>query len=118
MDQLTLFATDHNRPIPIDKPAAPFAPGLATSQAAAAAIGGDARFIRQRVLAFIRSRREYGATDPEIAEALDLSGDTARPRRVRAPRRRLDRGFRQNQAHALRARCDGLDCMPKNRFLS
>jgi hypothetical protein len=82
MSQLNLFATDYRRAIPIGKPTAPFSPGSPTSQVAAAAIAGDAKYIRQRVFNFIRSCREYGATDPEIAQALQLSSDTARPRRV------------------------------------
>jgi len=81
MQQLALFDAPRKPVIPIDKPAAPFAPGSATSQAAAAAIAPKARDIRQRVLMFIRSRREYGSTDQELCEALDLASDSGRPRR-------------------------------------
>ena len=80
MKQLNFFYSPR-RPVPPARHA-PYAAKSATSQAAAAAIAGEARFIRQRVLAFIRSRTDYGATDPEIAEALDLPSDTARPRHV------------------------------------
>ena len=82
MNQLALFDVSRKTAIPIDKSAAPYAPGSATSQAAAAAIAGDAKIIRQRVLRFVKSRREHGATDFEIAETLGISSDTARPRRV------------------------------------
>ncbi len=82
MQQLALFDEPRKLAIPIDKPAAPFAPGSATSQAAARAIAGEVRYIRQRVMALIRARREYGATDEEICTALDLASDTGRPRRV------------------------------------
>ncbi len=80
MQQLKLFDSPR-RSTPPAMPA-PYAAKSATSQAAAAAIAGEARFIRQRVLAFIRSRRDYGATDPEISEALGLPGDSSRPRRI------------------------------------
>jgi hypothetical protein len=80
MSQLNLFETDYSRKIPMAKPAVAFIPASKTSTAAGMAIQGDARFIRQRVLVFIRARRAYGATDPEISEALDLSSDTGEPR--------------------------------------
>jgi hypothetical protein len=64
------------------KSAVPYIPGSETSKAAAASIGGKARTLRQQVLDFIRQRREYGATDQEIAEDLALTLNTARPRRV------------------------------------
>ena len=50
--------------------------------AAATAIGAKAPNLRQAVLDFIRSRREYRATDHEVAQALDLLTDTSRARRV------------------------------------
>lgn len=37
--------------------------------------------MRARVAAFIRQRKHRGTTDKEIQEALDMNGDTQRPRR-------------------------------------
>lgn len=38
--------------------------------------------LRERVYAYLRRRRGLGATDEEISHALNMSGNTARPRRI------------------------------------
>jgi hypothetical protein len=70
------------QPISTPAPVVPYIRQSETSKAAAAAIGGASRTLRQAVLNFIRSRREHGACDFEIAEALVMSANTARPRRI------------------------------------
>ncbi len=52
-----------------------------TSSVAADRIAGHARNLRAAVLAVLRERGEYGATDQEIQVALNLSSDTQVPRR-------------------------------------
>lgn len=52
-----------------------------TSRAAAIEIHDSAATIRERVYEFIKGRGESGATDEEIQVALDLHGNTERPRR-------------------------------------
>lgn len=51
-----------------------------TSQQAAATVAHPAPD-RARILAYLRACGEVGATDEQIQEALDLSGNTERPRR-------------------------------------
>ena len=63
-----------------DWPEPPSVP-VATSVAAAKALGSKAGRDRARVLDFIRERGAAGATDEETQAALNLSGDTQRPRR-------------------------------------
>lgn len=52
-----------------------------TSRAAADAIAPKAGTLRAVVLAFIKSQGAFGATDEEISLALDMAGNTVRPRR-------------------------------------
>jgi hypothetical protein len=53
-----------------------------TSVAAADAIRKQAPSLERQVYEFIRAKGLHGATDEEGAEALSLSGNTYRPRRV------------------------------------
>ena len=55
--------------------------GSHTSKAAAESIEPKLGKLQRQVLLFIRMRGAHGATDPEIAGALGLARDTARPRR-------------------------------------
>ena len=81
MNQLELFGTPrHTSPRPA--PVVPFIPASKTSTAAGAEIQTRAKTLRDKVFLFIKSRREFGATDHEISEVLELPIDTARPRRV------------------------------------
>lgn len=59
---------------------APFQP-VSTSYQAAKEIEPHMNMLQRRVLAAIERRHEWGMTDREIEEALDLIGSTARPRR-------------------------------------
>lgn len=61
-----------------------------TSRAAAASIERTAATLRESVLAFIRARAD-GATDEEIADALHLDANSARPRRIELRNRGLVR---------------------------
>lgn len=54
--------------------------GTPTSRAAAEA-KRDAEKQRAQVLAFIKSRGQYGATDLEIQDGTGIDGDSERPRR-------------------------------------
>lgn len=59
----------------------PFVQGSATSAAAAASIPkASAIDARAKVFAYIHSRGIDGATRQEIQDALDMAGDTVRPR--------------------------------------
>ena len=65
----------------------PFAPGSETSKAAARRVDpGKAETDRARILAFVKQfsahHRPEGPHDGEIQAALDMSGDTERPRRL------------------------------------
>jgi len=53
-----------------------------TRSAAADRIGPHLDRLQQAVLGFIRARGDRGATDQELAAALELQSDTARARRV------------------------------------
>ena len=75
MNQLNLFDPHYNELIP-----APFSEPT-TSKAAAKAIEPSAEVLRGQVLAYIRSQGERGATDEEIQQALEMQGNTERPRR-------------------------------------
>jgi hypothetical protein len=55
-------------------------PGSATSEAAARRIEPTRLSKRELVYAYILSRGDAGATRPEIAEALNMSENTVRPR--------------------------------------
>lgn len=57
-----------------------------TSVAAAEEIAASAATLRGLVLSYIQIRGEEGATDEEIAAALDMNPSTARPRRVELER--------------------------------
>lgn len=52
-----------------------------TSREAAKSIRPSAKHLRERVYAFIKSCGEYGAVDEEIQLALNMQGNTERPRR-------------------------------------
>lgn len=52
-----------------------------TSLEAAIAIMPSAESLREKVFAFIKKVGTYGATDDEIQSALDMEGNTQRPRR-------------------------------------
>lgn len=70
------------RQLDLFSPPAPSFDNAPTTRAAAqTAIKPDAARLRGQVLAYIRSRGASGATDQEIQEHLDMSGDTERPRR-------------------------------------
>ena len=56
--------------------------GTQTSKDAAADIRAHAHTLRARVLAYIASRGEDGATAQEIENALGMNGSTVRPRLV------------------------------------
>ena len=61
---------------------APYQAHSETSRAAAEAIEPDTSTLRGQVLAYIRQRGRYGATDDEIQVALDMNPSTERPRRI------------------------------------
>ncbi|RVT91455.1 hypothetical protein EOD42_22630 [Rhodovarius crocodyli] len=61
---------------------APFQPNSPTSQAAAYAIETDTNRLRRLVGDYIRRCGALGCTDEEGQNALGLSGNTYRPRRV------------------------------------
>ena len=58
-----------------------FANAPITRAAAGVAIRPDAARLRAKVFEYIKGRGADGATDAEIQAALDMSGDTERPRR-------------------------------------
>lgn len=66
-----------------DAPKTPNPPhnGTPTSQAAAEAIKPNAGTLRAMVLEYLESCGERGATDEEMQRALQLPGNTQRPRR-------------------------------------
>jgi hypothetical protein len=72
-DQLDLFAATAGK-VRHDAPA--------TSLAAAEAVMPRTGTQRRRVLEYVASRREHGATDLELQQALALSGNSERPRRI------------------------------------
>jgi len=67
----------------LDKPTTslPYVKGSETSREAALLKRGTAAIDRERVFAYIERQGEKGATDEEIATALNISGNTERPRR-------------------------------------
>jgi hypothetical protein len=71
---------------PPDPPETPPSSGITretreASEAAAEHIEPNAETLRAEVLAFIRGCGDQGATDDEIQTALDMPGNTERPRR-------------------------------------
>lgn len=64
--------------IDFDPPAQRHSP---TSVAAAEAIKPDASRLRAQVIAFLRGRGEYGATDEEMQLGIPMAANTQRPRR-------------------------------------
>ena len=58
----------------------PFAPGSATSEAAAEAIKPVTGKLRKRVFEEIARRGQWGSTRQEVEINLQMSGDTVRPR--------------------------------------
>jgi hypothetical protein len=58
-----------------------FANAPITRAAAGVAIRPDAARLRAKVFEYVKGRGAAGATDAEIQAALDMSGDTERPRR-------------------------------------
>ena len=69
-------------PVPPPRPAVPFARKSETSRAAAQAITPGVRAMAAQVLEHITRCGTAGATDQEIAAAIDMLSDTARARRV------------------------------------
>ena len=69
--------------------------GTDTSRAAAHSVASEATAQRERVYAYIRSCGALGATDQEIESALNLGGNTVRPRR----------GELESARHGQRIRC-------------
>ena len=53
----------------------------ATSQAAAASIKKRIGPMHKRVIAYLKDRPDFGATDEEMMAALNMGGNTLRPRR-------------------------------------
>lgn len=74
-----LFQED--APIPREAPDPPAQAHSRTSRTAGRMAKVSAATLRADVLAFLRLRGVEGATDEEIQEALDLPGNTERPRR-------------------------------------
>jgi hypothetical protein len=68
--------------LPLTAPLAPSAPhnGTETSREAAESVVDTAEADRWRVLRFVASRGDYGATRQEIEAALSIGGDSVRPR--------------------------------------
>lgn len=62
-----------------------------TSREAAKSIAPTAAALRDKVLAYLRSRGAYGATDEETQESLQMPGNTQRPRRSELVEERLVR---------------------------
>ena len=60
----------------------PYVSGSNTSKDAAASARQNAAVTRMRVAEEIRNRGEMGATDEEVQYALQLPGNTKRPRRI------------------------------------
>ena len=60
----------------------PPAVNVPTSLAAADAIKADAATLRRKLLDYIMEQGSRGATDDECQVALDMAGNTQRPRRV------------------------------------
>lgn len=77
--QQTLFATDEPAQAP------PMLPhnGTATSKLAARSMRSHAAAQQHRVLECLRQAGDAGLTDEEIQAALDLSGNSERPRRAK-----------------------------------
>jgi hypothetical protein len=65
-----------------DDDVAPYQAHSKTSRAAAEAIEPDVASLRGKVLAFIRERGPWGATDEEIQLTLRMNPSTERPRRI------------------------------------
>lgn len=59
----------------------PFQAHSDTSREAAVAMKPTAENLRAEVLRFLTERGEHGATDEEVQLALDMAGNTQRPRR-------------------------------------
>jgi hypothetical protein len=56
--------------------------GTATSRAAAVSMRTSTSFLRDKILAFIKSRHATGATADEIESMLEIGGNTVRPRLI------------------------------------
>ncbi len=74
--QRTLFEPDRDELV-----AMPVGTG-STARQAAERIEPVKTAMQKRVLAFLRERGSRGATDSEMQEALDMGGNTQRPRRI------------------------------------
>lgn len=61
---------------------APSVAGSATSEAAAEEIAPDAARLRARVYGYLQFVGSTGATDEEMQDALNMVGNTQRPRRT------------------------------------
>lgn len=77
MKQIGMFGTRPPTPEPM-----PPHNGTVTSQAAAASVHGSVTELRERVFRYIKEQGWAGATDQEVQEALQMDGNTQRPRRV------------------------------------
>ena len=83
MQQRSLFdAPVHVLPIlAVSPPSTPYIKRSETSRAAAVAIGGASKIMRERVLAFLAGCGPVGATDQELASGLEMLSDSCRARR-------------------------------------
>jgi hypothetical protein len=80
----------NEQPSLFDQP--PYQRHSETSHRAAEQIASEAANLREQVYRYIASRGIDGATDAEVQEALQMAGNTQRPRRIellRAKRIRL-----------------------------
>ncbi len=87
----------------------PYVKGSDTSKEAAERLEAKPQKIReqhQRILGYLATRGEEGATDPEIQAALVMGGSTERPRRVELQRMSLivKTGQRRNGCAVWRVR--------------
>jgi hypothetical protein len=82
----SLFGTDYEAP-----GHAPAVGRSRTSKLAAKRIDPKLSELQTRVLLFVRSRNDDGATDEEICEGTKLCGGTARARRVELVRKKFVR---------------------------
>ena len=62
-------------------PTAPFQPSSPTSRAASRRVRHRAGTIAERIIAELRKRSSWGATDFELEKTLEIPGNSLRPRR-------------------------------------
>ena len=82
MKPATLFPDDFGDPTQSNPLPKPVHNGTETSRKAAERVQPKAKKQAVRVLEFIDSRGEFGATDKETQSVLEMPGDSQRPRRV------------------------------------